>query len=1021
MREEKIHWFRLRTARFLAVSLLISAVFALFLSDGSQEVSGIDSGMDGPYITAEMIPAESYDLNIYCPNGSAPTIDGLVTAADGWVEAPRTVQESDEGTIHIRSKHDLENIYFLIETWDCTPPDEILLEDDGLYPDGILDGNDDGMYVGASGFPSGFRDSHGPSWSVDSVHHGGANGKGSTAYFRSEWWKPLNSGDSQDINVTSDEILGFAVGGSYETYEWPLGYNTYNSSTYGNLHVIFDDNPGNLSLISPINNTHITPGTRIDFAVSGRNQTARYSFDGTAFSDFIDPFVFNTADWEDGPYRIWLEIDFQGGRRFSRTYDFVIDGSGPEFDGIGSAVSHMNGMGAHIEWDPAVDLTPPVEYLVYLSTDRTRLFDTPPRDTVTVTEYDFRDLETGTLYHAGVRSRDGLGLTDKNTVAIEFTPEIVLLPHPDVDPSMIPPSSDGEDIYAFMGGTPVVDGAAVDLQDKWFETTETIFTSGNDRFAISAKHDMRELFILINSTIDNIDEFRLYINDGDDGLMGLYDGDLKIMKVGMYMNDLYSSDETDYIWYEDRELKGFYGAFGSSGNGSITEFRIALLDDTGEDLFITGNDRLDFAFEIESGDYVRTWPPGADVSGRSSSTWGSLYMIFDGLPTEVKLTSPEQGEIIPDEWDFEIDIRGEAKSIHFAMDDDIPIPYQGTIGYDSRNFNYLTHGFHNWTITCLHYHDDPVEFTFPFQVDAAVDPVANLDFEETDEPGIYRIFWDHVDDDSLPVRYRIFDLGNDQRIDEEDDFIETEENQVILDLRYLRINWETNIAVVSVDSLGNKDHRDLQMISIIRVDDGGSGGGGEPVDDNTPPSPFIEYPRISSPAHRTSYEDILVSSDEDTDWVEIYVMIDEEWVMLNGTVWDGVRRLWRVEIDLSEWENGSLDIRVVAGDGSGNVGETELRGIPVVEDDDEVSGESGGSDELIKDLFYIPIVILAVLFIMTILLIFFFAMIKRDYDLVQSGQEKVHKGIEELVHPAPNDPDEAIIPSDPETTKSDEE
>lgn len=972
MREEKSRRTTMPLVWILTLIFLISG-FSI------DQVSGAEPEPTGPYVTADMIPAEAYDQNVYCPNGSAPTIDGVITEGDGWMKTPRTIEEYNGMTINIRSKHDEDNIYILIETWNCSRPDHIYIEDDGLFPEGTLDDNDDVMYVNYYGFPDGYKDSQGYE-SMTETQNGGADGSGFDEYFISEWWKPLNSGDEYDMNVTSDEVLGLGIGRT-DKAKWPRNYVPTDSSTYGKLHVIFDDYPGNFSLISPANNSHITPGTLIDFAVSGGIESVKYSFDGIIFSDFHDPFLFNTYDWDDDQYRIWLEIHFDSGRSFSRTYYFVVDGSPPVFEGVAAVEPFMNGLGALITWNEATDLTPPVEYMIYLSLDETLLFNIDPVDTTTGTELEIVNLEWGIEYHVGVRAMDGFGFMDHNDISISFTTELKIEPYPGLNTSALPLSEERVEVYAFAGGTPDVDGKEEYIEDRWYETTETVFTRDNERFTITAKHDIDYLYILITSTMTGIDEYRIYINSGENGEIGPFDADRKTIADGEYLVDQYSSADLEYPWYEDRYEGDSIAMSGADSNLSTAEFRIEMLDDTGEDPFIHGNDLLDIAVEIVEGENVHTWPENADLSGNSSTSWGKLYMIFDFLPTEVELISPEAGQIIPGTWDIEITVTGEAKEINYRLDSEHYHDFKGDIHTED-----LEHRNHNLTIACKSYFDVWIEFVFSFRVDSAVDAVQGLDYEETSESGIYRIFWDPVEDESSPVVYRVYDLGEREYIFVSDPYIETVNNEITIDLGYLRIGYYSNIAVIAVDSLGNHDYYDRDIVLIERVGNETPDDEDDPEVDLTPPSPFIEYPRVSDPADRSSYEEIRVVSDADTEWVEIYIRQEGEWVLQPGTVWDSWEGVWRVDIDLSDWEGESIDIRVLAGDESGNVGECILEGVPLEQDGDGGVSLASSPEDLLEEMLYVPLIVIAVLFMLAILLIFLIAMIKRDHDFLQSDQ-----------------------------------
>ena len=93
MREEKSRGTTMPLVWILILIFLISG-FSI------DQVSGAEPEPTGPYVTADMIPAEAYDQNVYCPNGSAPTIDGVITESDGWMETPKTIEEFNGMTIN---------------------------------------------------------------------------------------------------------------------------------------------------------------------------------------------------------------------------------------------------------------------------------------------------------------------------------------------------------------------------------------------------------------------------------------------------------------------------------------------------------------------------------------------------------------------------------------------------------------------------------------------------------------------------------------------------------------------------------------------------------------------------------------------------------------------------------------------------------------------------------------------------------------------------------------------------------
>ena len=272
--------------------------------------------------------------DVYAYYGTPPNIDGRITDDDLWIEVPETIGEYPEGGVSIRAKHDGTFLYILTVTRGYGEYiDNILFEDDGTSPDRVLDStNEDEKYVGLSEFPDGYRDAHWTGgWAVDMNLHGGAMGTNDGYSFISEWWLPLDTDTSEDIDVSSNETLGFAAGW---TWGWPSGYGNwpYDPTTWGELHIIYDafiGDPVDIMLNSPSDGSIIAPGRTIDLYISGTDITADYRVDGGSPVNLYYPYDFVATGWSDGGHTLQVNAQDSGGNSASATYSFTVDSVKP--------------------------------------------------------------------------------------------------------------------------------------------------------------------------------------------------------------------------------------------------------------------------------------------------------------------------------------------------------------------------------------------------------------------------------------------------------------------------------------------------------------------------------------------------------------------------------------------------------------------------------------------------------------------------------------------------------------------
>ena len=186
----------------------------------------------------DVTTAHSRGNYLIAREGTIPLIDGNITSEDHWDEAVPDTVPFKGGNLSVSAKHDGVYLYVLIHCVGSSYcPDDLFFEDDGIAPDRVLDGvNEDNKYA------FGKCDAHWESghWIIDKFINGKDEGAGYNVSGDDkviEWWLKLNSGEVEDISVTSDEELGFGVG-------WEEGWPTdkvdpYDSQTWGTLQIKF--------------------------------------------------------------------------------------------------------------------------------------------------------------------------------------------------------------------------------------------------------------------------------------------------------------------------------------------------------------------------------------------------------------------------------------------------------------------------------------------------------------------------------------------------------------------------------------------------------------------------------------------------------------------------------------------------------------------------------------------------------------------------------------------------------------
>ncbi|MFW3145973.1 MAG: Ig-like domain-containing protein [Thermoplasmatota archaeon] len=261
------------------------------------------------------VPARLYGEEVFAFQAGGIDFDGHMSPGDGWDEVPATVFNDsiwgEEVVLTIRAKHDTEKLYILFTCTNEQLPDHIYFEDDGGYPDRIMEGDhDDSKYVGVSGYPNGFRDAYwenGSSWIVSETQHGGAaGGIQRDGLYQAEWWLPLCTGDLEDINVTGDETLGFGAGWGWG---WPDGVGPYSPSNWGLLHIIFSDYPGDISFYGPSDGSYVDRDESFGLMVAAKDPEVHYSLNGGPWMILSSPYEFNTNLLVEGENRLTFRFE----------------------------------------------------------------------------------------------------------------------------------------------------------------------------------------------------------------------------------------------------------------------------------------------------------------------------------------------------------------------------------------------------------------------------------------------------------------------------------------------------------------------------------------------------------------------------------------------------------------------------------------------------------------------------------------------------------------------------------------
>jgi len=183
---------------------------------------------------------------LVCRRMIAPKANGTISPGKRWDQATAVNGSLGAGQIEMRACHDGKNLYLLLTTdaqSNESAPQNVSLyfEDDGRKPSLELDETrEDCKYVGASGAPEGFRDAHWEDgWSVKGEYGPKRSGGVKAMLHRQKWatefWMPLDSGESGDIEVRGDEELGFAI--CRRPDAWPRRASPYRPRTWGLLRI----------------------------------------------------------------------------------------------------------------------------------------------------------------------------------------------------------------------------------------------------------------------------------------------------------------------------------------------------------------------------------------------------------------------------------------------------------------------------------------------------------------------------------------------------------------------------------------------------------------------------------------------------------------------------------------------------------------------------------------------------------------------------------------------------------------
>jgi len=110
----------------------------------------------------------------------------------------------------------------------------------------------------------------------------------------------------------------------------------------------------------------------------------------------------------------------KGGIGISKqTSSFSLDNKSPLFKGLSGIISNPTRFGSQmLNWGSASDLTKPITYQIYKSTNSGAINYTVPIDSTTDTVWAAKYLQQNKFYYFGVRAKDNVGNQDTNTVMI---------------------------------------------------------------------------------------------------------------------------------------------------------------------------------------------------------------------------------------------------------------------------------------------------------------------------------------------------------------------------------------------------------------------------------------------------------------------------------------------------------------------------------------------------------------------------------------------------------------------------
>ncbi len=317
----------------------VRAVDSAGWEDLNDDTMSVTPGYSLPIIKdmdLDQLPANITSDEVFCFQGTEPLMDGRWSPSDGWEEVPVTILEKDGGHMHIRSKHDTENIYFLFECSGDHLPSELVFEDDGLFPQRMLDPlNEDRKYIGVSDYPDGYRDARYDTesgWPLDnrsSITDGEAYAYHQDGLHTAEFGIPLSTGEQDDINVSSNETLGFAVSAGICFPGATTGVNIYNCTNWGSLHVIYEEYAGDVAFFGPPDGSGVDPGTTFGLHVSMKDVTVHVSLNNGNETELEIPYVLDGKYLMEGENVIVLTYSRNGVELGRYTVNYILGLSAP--------------------------------------------------------------------------------------------------------------------------------------------------------------------------------------------------------------------------------------------------------------------------------------------------------------------------------------------------------------------------------------------------------------------------------------------------------------------------------------------------------------------------------------------------------------------------------------------------------------------------------------------------------------------------------------------------------------------